>query len=122
MKIKNHIQFINHASYLYECNEFIFICDPWVEGAAFNNGWNLLDNSTSNELLISRILKTEKPLYIWYSHEHSDHFSISFLKDLKKYDLNITILFQKTLDSRVVSFLRKENFKVIEMVMERISS
>ena len=110
MKIKNHIQFINHASYLYECNEFIFICDPWVEGTAFNNGWNLLDNSTSNEQLISRILETKKPLYIWYSHEHSDHFSISFLKKLKFVKPKTKFFFQSTHDNRLVDYLNDNQF------------
>ena len=77
------LQFINHASYLYESNEFMLICDPWVEGLAFNGGWSLLDTTTSNDKLVDKISSANKPLYIWYSHEHSDHFAVPFLKKLK---------------------------------------
>ena len=106
----NYIEFINHASFLYECDQYIFICDPWLEGTAFNNGWNLLDNSTSNKKLIDRILQSDKPLYIWYSHEHSDHFSISFLKKLKIAKPSTKFFFQTTHDKRVVNYLSQNQF------------
>lgn len=107
--------FLNHASFLIETETSFLIVDPWYEGLAFNNGWSLLDRSTSNINVIEKLLKEpKKDIYIWYSHEHSDHFSISFLKELKKYDLNINILFQKTLDKRVVIFLRNFGYPVFE--------
>lgn len=104
------IEFINHASFLYESDEFLFICDPWVEGGAFNDGWALLDKSTSNDQLVNRLSKTDKRLYIWYSHEHSDHFSISFLKKLKVTRPDAIFFFQKTIDKRVTTFLKKNKF------------
>ena len=75
-----NLEFVNHACFFYENLDFIFICDPWVEGTAFNDGWNLLDCSTSNKELISKLSKNKKDIYIWYSHEHSDHFFYFFLK------------------------------------------
>jgi hypothetical protein len=60
------LQFINHACYLYESTDYIILCDPWVEGLAFNRGWSLLDQSTSNDKLLEKILKNKKKLYIWY--------------------------------------------------------
>ena len=68
---------------------------------AFNNGWNLLDTSTSNKELISKLSKNKKDIYIWYSHEHSDHFSISFLRELKGIENKVQFFFQNTFDKRV---------------------
>ena len=66
-----------------ETNDFIFLCDPWLEGTAFNNGWTLLDNSTSNDQILDELRQSSKNIFIWYSHEHSDHFAVPFLKKLK---------------------------------------
>ena len=95
-----------------EANEFIILCDPWLEGSAFNNGWALLDSSTTNELLLDELSRTQKKIYIWYSHEHSDHFAIPFLKKLKEIKPETKFFFQTTEDDRVVSFLRGNNFDV----------
>jgi hypothetical protein len=59
-KMNGVLKFLNHASYMYESNDFIFICDPWLEGAAFNNGWHLLDQSTSNDDLLSYLVAKKK--------------------------------------------------------------
>lgn len=109
------LEFVNHACFFYENSDFIFICDPWVEGTAFNDGWNLLDRSTSNKELISKILENKKFLYIWYSHEHSDHFSISFLKELKEIDYDVKFLFQNSIDKRVKKYLKANKFKIQEL-------
>jgi len=106
------LKFLNHASFMCETNEFIILCDPWLEGAAFNNGWELLDSSTTNDLLLDELSSTQKKIYIWYSHEHSDHFAIPFLKKLKKIKPETKFFFQTTEDERVVSFLRGNNFDV----------
>ena len=106
------LKFLNHACYMCETDEFIILCDPWLEGTAFNNGWALLDNSTKNDLLLNELSQTQKNLYIWYSHEHSDHFSIPFLKKLKGIKPETKFFFQTTEDDRVVSFLRNNDFDV----------
>ncbi len=38
------IEFINHASYLLNGSSKI-LCDPWLDGDAFNNGWRHLIKS-----------------------------------------------------------------------------
>jgi len=106
------LKFLNHACFMCETNEFIILCDPWLEGAAFNNGWALLDSSTTNDLLLDELSSTQKKIYIWYSHEHSDHFAIPFLKRLKEIKPETKFFFQTTEDERVVSFLRGNNFDV----------
>lgn len=108
----NTLQFLNHASFLIEADDFVLVCDPWIEGTAFNNGWSLLDQSTSNAQLLQYLEKQTKQIFIWYSHEHSDHFAIPFLKQAKSKGIPLHVVFQTTEDKRVTDFLEKEKFTV----------
>tara|TARA_B100000242_G_scaffold169118_2_gene121005 strand:+ start:353 stop:1729 length:1377 start_codon:yes stop_codon:yes gene_type:complete len=108
------LKFINHACYYIESNKTILISDPWLEGLAFNNGWELLDKSSSNKNTIKELIKSGKKIYIWYSHEHSDHFSISFLIESFKAIKNLTVIFQSTLDKRVINYLNSKKIPFIE--------
>ena len=108
------LTFINHASYMVESTNSILIVDPYIEGLAFDNSWALLDKSTSNKEIVEKLTTKNKNIFIWYSHEHSDHFSVSFINALKKMKVDVTVLFQKTKDQRVISFTKKLGFKVIE--------
>ena len=36
------LEFVNHASYVLESGGVRLLCDPWLEGTAFNDGWALL--------------------------------------------------------------------------------
>jgi UDP-MurNAc hydroxylase len=111
----NQLTFVNHASFYIANDETMLLVDPWVEGTVFNNGWSLLDNSTSNADLVSQIVKRGLNLFIWYSHEHPDHFSVSFIKRLKQEsNQKVTVLFQRTKDGRVAHFLTKNGIEVIE--------
>ena len=113
------LKFVNHASYILENNETLLLHDPWLENGAFNNGWSLLCKEHTNKDLIEYLKKTNKKVFIWISHEHSDHFSIPFFKELKKSDLDTTIFFQKTIDKRVINYLESQNFEVIECMPEK---
>ena len=108
------LKFINHASYIVETSNAILLHDPWLEGNAFNNGWSLLSKEISNQNLISYLLSSKKYINIWISHEHSDHFSISFIKSLKAKEINCKFFYHQTTDKRVIKYLRENNFKVIE--------
>ena len=50
--------------------------------------------------------------YIWFSHEHPDHFNPP---DVKLFGKNKKFLFQKTKDKRVVNFLKKFSSDVKEL-------
>jgi hypothetical protein len=111
---RNQFTFVNHASFMVKNDHAVLLVDPWVEGSAFNNGWSLLDRSTSNAALVADLNRMALPVFIWISHEHPDHFSISFIKLLKAdARVRITFLYQRTLDGRVAGFLRKLGFAVI---------
>ena len=108
------LTFINHASYVIETDNSLLIVDPWVEGGAFDNGWSLLDKSITNKVLLEYLTNTKKAKFIWLSHEHSDHFSVPLLKALKKTEVEVQFIFQKTLDRRVAQFIEKMGFGITE--------
>ena len=109
-----NIQFYNHACFSIENDSAILLNDPYLSGTAFNDGWDLI----INDIVFDNF--TAKKLFIYYSHEHPDHFSIPFLKLIKaEKRKEITILFQKTRDGRVKSYLEKEGFFVKELKNKR---
>jgi UDP-MurNAc hydroxylase len=112
---RNVLTFINHACFTVQNESALLLVDPWLEGPAFNNGWSLLDQSTSNTAMVAQLERSGLPVYIWYSHEHPDHFSVSFVKKLKEnFQGKVTFLFRHTLDKRLHGFLRRNAFDVIE--------
>ena len=62
--------------------------------------------------------------HIWISHEHPDHFSISFFKSYadKIKERSIKILFQNTKDKRVLKFLSAQGFDVQELDFNKQTS
>jgi UDP-MurNAc hydroxylase len=104
------IEFVNHASFIVDFDGIRLLSDPWLFGTAFNDGWDLLcDYKFDFE-------KFKNIQYIWFSHEHPDHFSPAVLKSIKEeYRKNITILFQVTADKKVVNFCKQLGFKILEM-------
>jgi len=112
---RNVLTFINHACFTVQNESALLLVDPWLEGPAFNHGWSLLDQSTSNAGMVDQLERSGLPVYIWYSHEHPDHFSVSFIKKLKEsFHGKVTFLFRHTLDKRLAVFLRRNEFDVIE--------
>lgn len=105
------IEFVNHSSFVVDYLGVRVICDPWLEGSVFNNGWTLLSETKFQYEDFKDID------YIWFSHEHPDHFYPPNIKKIpEEYRAKITILFQFTPDKRVLNFCKKLGFKaVIEM-------
>jgi L-ascorbate metabolism protein UlaG (beta-lactamase superfamily) len=105
------IEFVNHSSFIIENAGLRIMCDPWLEGSVFNNGWTLISKTVFQYEDFKNIN------YIWFSHEHPDHFYPPNIKKIApEHRKNITILFQYTKDKRVADYCRKQGFKeVIEM-------
>lgn len=100
------IKFVNHASYILHHDNISLITDPWIEGNAFYEGWNLIEPTKFSYSDFSEIT------HIWFSHEHPDHFSPPNLKRIPlEIRRNITILFQKTKDKKVINFCKQLEFK-----------
>lgn len=106
-----NIEFINHASYIIESGSTRLLSDPWIEGRIFNNGWDLLLPTQFGYDDFASIT------HIWFSHEHPDHFFPPNIGKIpEKHRNNITVLFQETIDKKVVQYCQKMGFKkVIEL-------
>ncbi len=111
----HHLTFVNHACFHIANDNTLLLVDPWLEGAVFNNGWSLLDSATSNASLVRDLGRRQLRTFIWYSHEHPDHLSLSFLKNLKQdFPARATILYRQTRDRRLLVTLQESGFDVIE--------
>ena len=75
---RTNIEFVNHASVLISHGEINILSDPWYSGAVFHQGWRLLYENSGDK--INDILK--KTTHIYISHEHPDHFNVSFFFDI----------------------------------------
>lgn len=104
------IQWVNHASFVFRDGEASLICDPWLSGPVFNNGWELLSSSKFQYREFAGIT------HIWFSHEHPDHFYPPNLRNIpEEYRPRITILYHETRDKRVVKLCKGWGFKTVEM-------
>ena len=127
--MSDQIKLINHASILIEDETNLnILSDPWFHGTAFDDGWSLLYNNEKKTIV--SILNTIK--YIYISHEHPDHFSINFFKNFHQQIIKnkIKIIFHKTNDKRVETFLREklnleliilENLETVELEKKKIT-
>jgi UDP-MurNAc hydroxylase len=105
------LTFVNHACCKLIAGDIGLLFDPWIDGSAFNDGWDLLiPTSLSLDAIMAGVT------HIWLSHEHPDHFSPSFLARVGgSHKDRVTILFQRTRDHRVAQFCRGLGLSVIEM-------
>ena len=67
------VVFNNHASVTVKTKDISILTDPWFNGSAFNDGWNLIyENKENEEFFLNNVN------FIWISHEHPDHFQPKF--------------------------------------------
>ena len=103
---KMKITWVNHASFVVAFEDVKLICDPWLEGTAFNDGWALLSPTRFGYDDFKDIT------HIWFSHEHPDHFAPNVLKKIPaEYRKNITVLYHQTLDKKVIKFCAGLGFR-----------
>lgn len=104
------IFWVNHASSILEHDGVRLICDPWIEGTAFNNGWRLLSPTKFQYTDFAGIS------YIWFSHEHPDHFALPNLRKIPdEIRRRITVLFHFTKDKRVLNVCKSLGFSTQEL-------
>ena len=101
-------QFVNHASMIVNAKNISIISDPWLFGNVFNDGWSLLCKSPK--------INWKSIDFIWISHEHPDHYHVPSLLSIPDDEkLNITVLYQSTLDKKVITWLKSKKFNVKEL-------
>ncbi len=100
------ITFVNHASFIFEYRDVRLICDPWLEGTAFNHGWRLLSRTRFRPEDFGSIS------HLWFSHQHPDHFSPRDIRAIAPaLRRNINVLYQHTRDKKVVRFCKALKFR-----------
>lgn len=104
----DQIRWINHAGFELQTEGIKIVCDPWLSGFAFNQSWALISETRFKPS------DFEGVDYLWFSHEHPDHFSPSNIRSIPE-DIRsgITVLFQKTKDRRVAKFCEGLGFKAV---------
>jgi len=86
------------------------ICDPWLDGTAFNHGWRLISPTVCRYEDFARIT------HIWFSHEHPDHFSPSNVRRIPEhFRRKITVLLHYTKDKRLLNVCKAYGFQVQEL-------
>ncbi len=110
-----NIEFVNHSSFVAETAAVRLLCDPWLSGRAFNDGWALLSPPVFGGERFADVT------HIWFSHEHPDHFSPATLRSIApEHRAKITILYQATSDGKVAKFCRGLGFQdVLELAADR---
>src|SRR5688572_4542930 len=99
------IEFVNHASFITRSAGVSLICDPWLEGTAFNDGWALISPTRFAYEDFARVT------HVWFSHEHPDHFAPPNLRKIpEELRCRIRVLYQKTKDRKVVDHCAKLGF------------
>jgi UDP-MurNAc hydroxylase len=103
-------RFVNHASFVCEARGVRILCDPWLEGSAFNGGWDLVAPTRFEPRDFERVD------YIWFSHEHPDHFSPPALSKVPEAQRSrIVVLYKQTRDGRVLGHCQKLGFATREL-------
>ena len=100
---------LGSSSFIIEISGIRILTDPWFWGKGFINGWSPLWKLPED-------YDFGHLDYIWFSHEHPDHFHPGTLNLLiPKLKTKPTFLFQETLNGRVVQYLRaKHKAKILE--------
>jgi UDP-MurNAc hydroxylase len=89
----DRIRWINHAGFELQTQGLRIVCDPWLDGLAFAQSWALLSETQFKPADFAGVD------YIWFSHEHPDHFSPANIRSIPESARSgITVLFQKTKD------------------------
>jgi L-ascorbate metabolism protein UlaG (beta-lactamase superfamily) len=102
---KAAIEWVNHASFIFDYNGVRLICDPWLSGPAFNYGWRLLSPGTFTHADFAGVS------HVWFSHQHPDHFSPRDIRAIPQ-DIRarLTVLYQETRDKKIVRFCQGLRF------------
>ncbi len=106
----DRIRWINHAGFELQSQGLRIVCDPWLTGLAFSKSWALISETKYMPQDFDGVN------YIWFSHEHPDHFSPSDITSIpESIRKTITVLFRKTKDGRVAKFCQYFGFLVREI-------
>lgn len=119
------IKYLGHAGFSVETKNTIILMDPWLsEHGAFDASWFQFPKNHNLAGYVQDLFNSSaKDKYIYISHEHKDHFDISFLKSLKNRDF--TIILAEFVRPVVKDILQSQNYdctRIIELKNEEAFS
>ncbi len=101
---------VNHACVKIGLGSVVVLCDPWLEGSAFHDSWDLLVPTPFDlDEVMSGVT------HIWVSHEHPDHFVPAFFAAAASRYRDVPVLHRRTKGRRVASFIEARGFAVTEL-------
>ncbi len=101
---------VNHASFAVAHAGVHLLCDPWISGRAFDDGWAQYSPTAARSELL------ESVTHIWISHEHPDHFSPASLRRISPARrAQVIVLYQATADRKVIEFCEGLGFRIREV-------
>lgn len=111
------IKYLGHAGFCVETSASLIIMDPWVSPhGAFDSAWFQYPRNHYLAHDIQEKLKgSKKNKYVYISHEHQDHFDISFLTSLKNREFTLLLANYDT--PRVKQKLDEINYTCNEIIL-----
>jgi UDP-MurNAc hydroxylase len=87
------ITYLGHAGFCVETSRSIVVMDPWVSpSGAFDSAWFQFPcNHHLAALIQEKLQDATKDRYLYISHEHKDHFDLSFLNSLPTRDFTLIV-------------------------------
>jgi UDP-MurNAc hydroxylase len=91
--LRMQITYLGHAGFCVETSRSIVIMDPWVSPTgAFDSAWFQFPcNHHLAALIQEKLQDATKDRYLYISHEHKDHFDLSFLNSLPTRDFTLIV-------------------------------
>lgn len=128
-KIDNDVTFthLGHAGMMFENQDTIIMCDPWIVPGAFDDSWfQYPRNDHMGDVIKYKIENSGKDVYIFVSHEHMDHYDPRFLNSLPNRNFTIIVAdfrrpflldwFKKYECKRVITLKDAEEYVINENV------
>ena len=87
------ITYLGHAGFLLETGRAIFVTDPWMspEGA-FDSAWFQFPcNHHLGPVLREKLEQSAKPVFVYISHEHRDHYDPAYLRTLPAHKITFLV-------------------------------
>jgi UDP-MurNAc hydroxylase len=87
------ITYLGHAGFCVETSQSIVVMDPWMSPTgAFDSAWFQFPcNHHLAAFVNEKLQDTTKRRYLYISHEHKDHFDLSFLNGLQVRDFTLIV-------------------------------
>jgi len=109
---KAQLRFFGHNGYLIENDQTFLLIDPWLsnKGAFFGSWFQYPKNHHLRDELI--LLSAKKPGYVFFTHEHQDHFDLETLNLL---DSNTKVIIPEYKDRYLYNTIKDNGFVCLEI-------